>query len=139
MANQSAIGRWCGATMLVCAMACTRGNRYDEEARVASSFARAVAQHDTVGMRELSTPVAGSRMAMALREIPPMYTDFGGDSPTVVRQGSPQSTNFFVASRSLRACHGGLLISVTPGETARVSWIRLEPEAGAAGADACPE
>lgn len=121
--------RLAGALVLVCATACARENRYDQEARTAARFARAMVQHDTVTMRELSTPIAGSRMAVVLREIPPTYIDFGRGSPSVIRVGNPRSTDFFVASRSLRSCHGGLLISVTPGGPPRVSWLKLEPEA----------
>jgi hypothetical protein len=129
MPHQWDIARVSGALVLICAIACSRENHYDEQAHTARLFARALAQRDTVKMRELSTPVAGSRMAMVLGEIPPIYMDFGGDSPTVVREGNPYSTNFLVPSRALRSCHGGLLISVSPGEQSRVSWIRLEPDA----------
>jgi hypothetical protein len=130
--------RLCAAIMLIWVIACSRENRYDEQARTGNLFARALARHDTVEMRALSTPIAGSRMAVVLREIPPEYMDFSGGSPTVVREGNPSSTDFFVASRALRSCHGGLLISITPGDAPpRVSSIRLEPRASESNADPC--
>jgi hypothetical protein len=68
---------------------------------------------DSVKMRELSMPLAGAKMAAALGELPRAYTDFG-DNLTVVRRGNPGTPDFFVASRRLSACHGGIMISVSP-------------------------
>lgn len=82
--------RW--SVIFVCLLACSGENQYDVQARTASLFARALYQRDTVRMRQLSTPIAGARMALALGEIPRMYTDFGEGIPAVVRLGNPKST-----------------------------------------------
>jgi hypothetical protein len=96
---------------------------YSAQEATARRFALALQAGDTVKMRQLSLPIAGSRMATAFAEVPRASTDFGSD-PVVVRRGNPKAPDFFIASRKLSACHGGVLIVVSPGTTPRVATLR---------------
>ena len=116
--------------------ACRRPSVYDSEEQTARQFALALQAGDTVAMRRLSLPVAGAKMATAFGEIPRAYTDFG-PAPLVVRRGNPQSVDFFVSSRKLTACHGGVLISVSLGHEPRVTAFAPNPDATSAADDPC--
>jgi hypothetical protein len=98
---------------------------YSAQEETARRFALALQAGDTVKMRQLSLPIAGSKMATAFAEVPRASTDFGSD-PVVVRRGNPKAPDFFIASRKLSACHGGVLIVVSPGTgtTPRVATLR---------------
>jgi len=102
--------------------ACQR-TAYSAQEETARRFALALQAGDTVTMRQLSLPIAGSKMATAFAEVPRASTDFGSD-PLIVRRGNPKSPDFFIASRKLSACHGGILVVVAPGTTPRVATLR---------------
>jgi hypothetical protein len=99
---------------------------YSVQEDTARRFALALQAGDTVKMRQLSLPIAGSRMATAFAEVPREFTDFGSN-PLVVRRGNPKSPDFFIASRKLSACHGGVLIVVSPGTTTTPRVATLRP------------
>ena len=119
--------------------ACQRGDTYTAEEETARQFALALESQDTVKMRELSLPIAGSKMAAALSELPRAYTDFGAD-PRVIRRGNPQSLNFFAPSRKLTACGGGTAIALalsTQPRQPRVASFRPAPDPSSAATDRC--
>jgi hypothetical protein len=116
--------------------ACQHPSVYASQEQTAREFALALQAGDTVTMRRLSLPVAGAKMAAAFGEIPRAYTDFG-PAPAVVRRGNPQSSDFFVSSRKLAACNGGVLIAVSQGQQPRVAAFALNPDASSAADDPC--
>ena len=116
--------------------ACQHPSVYALQEQTARQFALALQAGDTVVMRRLSLPVAGAKRATALGEIPRAYTDFG-PTPLVVRRGNPQSVDFFVSSRKLTACRGGVLIAVSQGPNPRVAAFAPNPDASSAADDPC--
>jgi hypothetical protein len=92
---------------------------------------------DSVKMRELSMPLAGAKMAAALGDLPRAYADFG-DNLRVVRRGNPGTPDFYVASRRLAACHGGIVILVSPDKKhPRVATFRPAPDMESQADDPC--
>jgi hypothetical protein len=124
------------ALLLAPLSACHHQSVYASEEQTARQFALALQAGDTVTMRRLSLPVAGAKMATAFGEIPRAYTDFG-PAPLVVRRGNPQSVDFFVSSRKLTACQGGVLIAVSQGHNPRVTAFAPAPDASSAANDPC--
>jgi|SRR5579862_1448932 hypothetical protein len=113
--------------VLLSLLACGKASTYALEEETARQFALALQAGDTTKMRELSMPIAGSKMATAMGEIPRAYTDFGTDL-RVVRRGNPHSLEFFVASRKLTACDGGVRIVLGPGKRPLVVAFSPRPD-----------
>jgi hypothetical protein len=127
---------WISVLLLAPLCACQHQSVYDLEEQTARQFALALQAGDTVTMRRLSLPFAGAKMTTAFGEIPRAYTDFG-PAPLVVRRGNPQSVDFFVSSRTLTACHGGVLIAISQGHEPRVAAFAPNPDASSAANDPC--
>jgi hypothetical protein len=124
--------------------ACFGSRDFGDARRTAVRFAEALHAGDTVAMRSLSMPEAGTHMVQLRSELPPAYLVFGDPLHSIRTvsgggvYGSGAQTVFRIPSARLGSCDGGLDIAVIKvGGEQRVSFVRPDPPIDSVSDDAC--